>query len=88
MIFYDDSKNNNADSLLNIISIILGYENLVENRQQSAHNDIEKHNQKQERHILDELHKQFDMQNQTLEHQNHLLKEILNILKGENKNEL
>ena len=67
---------------------MLGYQNLVENRQQSAHNDVEKHNQKQANMILDDLHAMFEDQNKTLEKQNHLLQEILNRLKGEKKNEL
>lgn len=69
--------------LLGIIGIILGYSNLIENRQQSAHNDIEKHNQEQEKHILDDLHQQFEKQNELLYYQNTLLHEILNILKGD-----
>jgi hypothetical protein len=69
--------------LLSIIGIILGYSNLIENRQQSAHNDIEKHNQEQEKHILDDLHQQFEKQNELLYYQNTLLHEILNILKGD-----
>lgn len=69
--------------ILSLISIILGYSNLMENRQQSAHNDIEKHNQEQEKHILDDLHKEFERQNKLLYYQNRLLEEILNILKGE-----
>lgn len=69
--------------LLSIVGIILGYSNLIENRQQSAHNDIEKHNQEQEKHILDDLHQQFEKQNELLYYQNTLLHEILNILKGD-----
>ena len=82
--------NNNGGEFdfLNLLGVILGYSNLIENRQQSAHNDIEKHNQEQEKHILDDLHKQFEKQNQLLYYQNNLLQEILKILKGENKNGL
>lgn len=69
--------------LLSVIGIILGYSNLIENRQQSAHNDIEKHNQEQEKHILDDLHEHFERQNELLYYQNTLLHEILNILKGD-----
>ena len=47
MVFNDNNNDNNADNLLNVISIMIGYQNLMENREQSAHNDIEKHNQKQ-----------------------------------------
>lgn len=87
MIFFDDTENGTS-GLLDVISIMLGYQNLVENRQQSAHNDVEKNNQKQAKMILDDLHAKFEEQNKTLEKQNHLLQEILNRLKGEKKNEL
>lgn len=69
---------NNFDSLLNLLSIVLGYQNLIENRQQSQDNDIAKNNQEQAKHILNDLHQQFDKQNKMLE-------EILSILKGEIK---
>lgn len=76
-----DNNNNWSGNLLNVLSILLGYENLMENRQQSADNDIERHNQKQAKQILDDLHEQFA-------YQNRLLEEILNILKGDDKDEL
>ena len=70
--------------ILSVIGILLGYSNLIENRQQSAHNDIEKHNQEQEKHILDDLHWHFERQNELLYYQNTLLQEILDILKNKN----
>ena len=79
----NDGSNDNFGNLLNLISILLGYENLMENRQQSKDNDINKSNQEQAKKILDDLHEQFDKQNAMLEYQNHLLEEILKILKGE-----
>ena len=81
-MFNGNSGDGEVD-LLSVIGIILGYSNLIENRQQSAHNDIEKHNQEQEKHILDDLHQQFEKQNELLYYQNTLLHEILNILKGD-----
>lgn len=74
-------NNNWNGNLLNVLSILLGYENLMENRQQSADNNIERHNQKQAKQILDDLHEQFA-------YQNRLLEEILRILKGDDKDEL
>lgn len=68
--------NSNIGDLLNLISIFLGYENLMENRQQSAENNVNKSNQEQAKKILDDLHLQFQQQNKMLE-------EILKILKGE-----
>lgn len=87
---FDDYINNNnnenmAGNLLNVVSIILGYENLLENRQQSADNNVAKHNRQQSDMLLQDLHIQFDKQNEMLEYQNNLLEQILRILKGENK---
>lgn len=74
--------NNGEIDFLSLVGIILGYSNLIENRQQSAHNDIEKHNQAQEKHILDDIHKQFERQNELLYYQNSLLHEILDKLQN------
>lgn len=73
-----NDNNNWSGNLLNVLSILLGYENLMENRQQSADNMA---NQKQAKQILDDLHEQFA-------YQNRLLEEILRILKGDDKDEL
>lgn len=70
-----NDNNNWNGNLLNILSILLGYENLMENRQQSADNDV---NMVQAKQILDDLHEQFA-------YQNRLLEEILKILKGDDK---
>lgn len=78
----DDNKDM-SDFFLNFIGIILGYQNLLENRQQSAYNNINKSNQEQAKKILDDLHIQFNIQNAMLEDQNRSLEEILKILKGE-----
>lgn len=61
--------------LVNIISLIIGMQNLQENREQSAHNDIHADNEAQARYILTEL-------TGLLEEQNVMLREILSILKG------
>ena len=81
----NDGSNDNFGILLDIISILLGYENLMENRQQSAENNISKSNQEQAKQILGDLHEQFNKQNTMLEYQNRLLEQILKILKGEQK---
>lgn len=89
MIFFDSANNNNnsdmTGNLLDLISVLVGLENLMENRQQSAENDVNSANQRQAKEILDDLHKQFNKQNAMLEYQNHLLEQILFILKGEEK---
>lgn len=86
-MFYNNGNNgNNNDvtgNLLDLVSILLGYENLMENRQQSEDNNVAKHNREQSDALLQDLHAQFDRQNEMLEYQNRLLEEILFILKGE-----
>lgn len=83
-----NNGNDNLGNLLDLISILLGWQNLIENRQQSAYNDVQKANKVQERHMLDDLHAQFDEQNEILKYQNSLLEQILTILKGDKKDEL
>lgn len=61
--------------LINIISLVIGMQNLQENREQSAHNDIHAENEAQAKYILTEL-------TRLLEEQNVMLREILSILKG------
>lgn len=56
----------NTMDFLSIISVLLGYENLIENRQQSAQNDVQAANDKQAKMMLEEIHKLFKEQNETL----------------------
>lgn len=61
--------------LLSVLSFIIAIQNLDENRQQSAHNDVQAANAKQEQHLLQEIHKMF-------EEQNRMLEEILDIVRN------
>lgn len=61
--------------ILSIMSLVIGYSNLIENRQQSAHNDVQAANDRQEQHLLKEIKAMFEEQNQMLE-------EILTLLKN------
>lgn len=61
--------------LVSVISLIIGMQNLQENREQSAHNDIHAENEAQAQYILTEV-------KALLEEQNVMLREILSILKG------
>lgn len=56
--------------LLTVMSLIIGYENLIENRSQSAHNDVNASNSQQAKFLLQEIYRKFDEQNV-------MLKEIL-----------
>lgn len=60
--------------ILTVASFLLGYENLMENRQQSAQNDVAAANDKQAEYLLRELSDRF-------EEQNAMLKEILEAVK-------
>ena len=68
---------NNGNSffdILNLASLIVGIQNLQENREQSAHNDIQAENQRQAEYLLQEISRQF-------EEQNKMLRQILDALK-------
>ena len=73
--------------MLNAISVIIGMQNLKENREQSAHNDVQIANAEQAQYLLAEIALQFKEQNKILNEQTNMLQEILNILKGRENNE-
>lgn len=58
--------NNQNIDFLQWFSIYLGYQNLIENREQSAHNDVEKANQQQAEFLLNKISEQFEEQNKLL----------------------
>lgn len=64
----------NALDFLTVFSAFLGYENLIENRQQSAQNDVSAANDKQAKYLMEELGRKF-------EEQNEMLREILKAVK-------
>lgn len=64
----------NAIDLLSVASFMLGLENLQENRQQSAQNDVNAANDKQAKQILAEIGRRLDAQDA-------VLKEILEVIK-------
>lgn len=52
---------------ISVASFLLGVENLNENRQQSAQNDVNAANNKQASYLLSEIGKRLDRQDRTLE---------------------
>ena len=60
-------ENNNFYDLINLISLIIGVQNLKENRAQSEHNDIQAANQNQAEYLLSEIYRLFDEQNKILD---------------------
>lgn len=61
---------------LSVMSFLLGLENLQENRQQSAQNDVNAANDKQAKQILSKIGKRLDQQDA-------MLKEILEVITSE-----
>lgn len=53
--------------ILNVFSFLIAIENLQENRDQSAHNDVQSANDQQAKYILDEISRRFEEQNAILE---------------------
>lgn len=60
--------------ILGVWSLMLGYQNLQENREQSKHNDVSAANDQQAAYMLSELDRKF-------EEQNKMLREILEAVK-------
>lgn len=72
----DGQRQFDALDVISVLSFFLGYENLIENRQQSAANDVSAANDKQAQYLLQELGRKFDEQNE-------MLKQILEVLTDE-----
>jgi hypothetical protein len=56
-----------AMDVLSIASFLIGYENLIENREQSRENDVSAANDKQAKYLLDEIGKRLDKQDEALD---------------------
>ena len=69
--------NDETGDLINLISVLVGLQNLEENREQSRYNDVQYANNKQAEYLLQEINKRFEEQNKVLERQNEMLQEIL-----------
>ena len=69
--------NNSFLDMVNLLSLMVGFQNLQENREQSEHNDIQSSNDKQAQYILEEIKLEFRKQND-------ILAKILSILENRN----
>ena len=72
-----NNQNNFLDAV-NILSLVIGLKNLEENREQSRHNDVKAANDQQAEYLLQDIHLQFEKQNDILEMQNKILNKLLN----------
>ena len=72
-------KNNELINLINILSLVVGLQNMQENRLQSAKNDVQAANDRQAEYLLNEITRRFDEQNKILEEQNVMLAKLLEV---------
>ena len=79
---YQD-QNNELINLINVLSFVIGYSNLQENRQQSDHNDVQAANSAQAKYLLKEINRRFDEQNKILEEQNRMLERLIELMEKE-----
>lgn len=72
-------KQFDALDIISVLSFFIGIENLSENREQSAYNDVHNANDRQAAYLLDTLGKKF-------EEQNAMLRKIMEVLTIETAN--
>lgn len=63
---YQNNDNINGNDIINALSLLLAVANLNENREQSAHNDVQTANDKQAEYLLREINTKFEQQNEML----------------------
>jgi hypothetical protein len=63
---YQNNDNINGNDIINALSLLLAVANLNENREQSAHNDVQTANDKQAEYLLREINTRFAQQNEML----------------------
>lgn len=79
-------NNANIFDILNLASVLLGLQNLSENREQSAHNDVQRENERQAHYILGEIAKEYEELRAHLAKQDEVLSQILRALEEMKKN--
>lgn len=86
-MFQEDQRNSGFMDWLAILSFWIAILNLEQNIEQSKDQDIHKANDKQQKDMLEAIHREFDEQNQRLSLIEHRLDKIIQELGG-NKYEL
>ena len=86
-MFQEDQRNSGFMDWLAILSFWIAILNLEQNIEQSKDQDIHKANDKQQKDMLEAIHREFDEQNQRLSLIEHRLGKIIQELGG-NKYEL
>lgn len=86
-MFQEEQRNSGLMDWLAILSFWIAILNLEQNIEQSKDQDIHKANDKQQKDMLEAIHREFDEQNQRLSLIEHRLDKIIQELGG-NKYEL
>ena len=86
-MFGKEQSEFNSLDMLNILSFWIAILNLEQNIEQSKDQDIHKANDKQQKEMLQEIHNEFEAQNERLSLIEHRLDKIIQELGG-NKYEL
>ena len=86
-MFGKEQSEFNSLDMLNILSFWIAILNLEQNIEQSKDQDIYKANDKQQKEMLQEIHNEFEAQNEWLSLIEHRLDKIIQELGG-NKHEL
>lgn len=86
-MFQEEQKNSGFMDWLAILSFWIAILNLEQNIEQSKDQDIHKANDKQQKDMLEAIHREFDEQNQRLSLIEHRLDKIIQELGGK-KHEL
>ena len=73
-------QNNELINLINILSLVVGLQNMQENRLQSAQNDVQSENDKQAEYLLNEINRRFDEHSKILDEQNSMLERLIELL--------
>lgn len=83
-MFPNQQNEDNFFNAINVVSLILAYQNLCENREQSAYNDVHSANDEQAQFLLAEIDRRFKEQNAILEKQNEMLERLLKAIEQNN----
>lgn len=86
-MFQEEQRNSGFMDWIAILSFWIAILNLEQNIEQSKDQDIHKANDKQQKDMLEAIHREFDEQNQRLSLIDHRLDKIIQELGG-NKHEL
>ena len=63
----NNDQNNTFGNWIDIIALLIGLQNLMENRIQTAQNDVNAANDAQAEYLLTEINRRFDEQNEKIE---------------------